>query len=50
MRESDFQTLDIVAANMRLRDLDVPLSRMKNSLFCLKTVLMAVNGDCDSIV
>ncbi|MEX0287411.1 MAG: ParA family protein [Paracoccaceae bacterium] len=50
IRESDFQNLDILPANMTFRDFDVFLSRMKNSRSRLKKALVAVDGDYDVIV
>ncbi len=50
IRESDFQNLDILPANMSYRDFDVFLSRMKNSRSRLKKALLAVDSDYDIIV
>lgn len=50
IRESDFQNLDILPANMTFRDFDVFLSRMKNTRSRLKKALQAVDADYDVIV
>ena len=50
IRASDYDTLDILPANMTFRDFDVFLSQMKNSQSRLKKALKAVGGDYDIIV
>ncbi len=50
IRESDFQNLDILPANMTFRDFDVFLSRMRNRRSRLKKALKAVDSDYDIIV
>lgn len=50
IRESDFQNLDILPANMTFRDFDVFLSRMKNRRSRLKKALRSVDVVYDVIV
>lgn len=50
IRGSDFESLDILPANMAFRDFDVFLARMRNSRSRLKKALKGVKGDYDVVV
>ena len=50
IRESDFENLDLLPANMSYRDFDIFLSRMKNSRSRLKKALKAVGNEYDVII
>ncbi len=50
IRESDFDNLDLLPANMSYRDFDIFLSRMKNSRSRLKKALKAVGNEYDVII
>lgn len=50
IRVSDYDSLDILPANMSFRDFDGFLSRMKNSQSRLKKALKAVKSDYDVVV
>ena len=50
IRESEFEKLDVLPANMTFRDFDVFLSQLKNSQSRLKKTLKSVKGDYDVVV
>jgi len=50
IRESDFDNLDLLPANMSYRDFDIFLSRMKNSRSRLKKALKAVGTEYDVVI
>jgi len=50
IRGSDYENLDILPANMRFRDFDIFLSRMRDSRSRLKKALKSVKKDYDVIV
>ena len=50
IRASDFANLDLLPANMRFRDFDIFLSRMRHSRSRLKKALRAVDADYDVIL
>jgi len=50
IRESDYENLDLLPANLTFRDFDIFLSRMKNSRSRLKKALKQVKADYDVIL
>jgi len=50
IRESEFEKLDVLPANMTFRDFDVFLSQLKNSQSQLKKTLKSVKGDYEVVV
>ena len=50
IRESDFENLDLLPANMSYRDFDIFLSRMKNRRSRLKKALKAAGTEYDVII
>lgn len=50
IRESDYQNLDLLPANLTFRDFDIFLSRMKNSRSRLQQALKAVNSEYQVII
>jgi chromosome partitioning protein len=50
IRESEFEKLDVLPANMTFRDFDVFLSQLKNSESKLKKTLTSVKRDYDVVI
>jgi len=50
IRESDYQNLDLLPANLTFRDFDIFLSHMKNSRSQLKQALKAIKSDYQVII
>nr|WP_321400115.1 AAA family ATPase [uncultured Desulfobacter sp.] len=50
IRESDYENLDLLPANMSFRDFDIFLSRMKKSRSRLNKVLKPVDGEYDVVL
>ncbi len=50
IRESDYQNLDLLPANLTFRDFDIFLSRMKNSRSRLQQALQAINSEYQVII
>ncbi len=50
IRESDYQNLDLLPANLTFRDFDIFLSRMKNSRSRLQQALKAINNEYQVII
>jgi chromosome partitioning protein len=50
MRESDYQNLDLLPANLTFRNFDIFLSRMKNSRSRLKQALKAIKSEYQVII
>ncbi len=50
IRESDYQNLDLLPANLTFRDFDIFLSRMKNSRSRLHKALQAINSEYQVIM
>ncbi len=50
IRESDYQNLDLLPANLTFRDFDIFLSRMKNSRSRLHKALQGINSEYQVII
>ncbi len=50
IRASDYESLDVLPANLTFRDFDIFLSRMRNKRSRLKKALTSVGGDYDVII
>jgi chromosome partitioning protein len=50
IRESDYQNLDLLPANLTFRDFDIFLSRMKNSRSRLQQALKAIKNEYQVII